>query len=151
MMASSSRVHSPLEKYYMERRAVDSLELPWNVKRQMSLMMSRPVHPTARAMHRFIDVWNDTFGRKRIDEDTTPFGSGTLVNIIGMWSRKTGYALSLEFTGLCDDIITSQEDFYGSEGQKRAIFEFYDICGEYDNFAYMLPSYYLLDLKLRGV
>ena len=139
----SNRFYTPLERYYVERQTVMSMELPWNIKRQMCELIARPKHPLASKVQRFVSVWKDTVGEHRIDEDTTPFGSGCLVDIIGKWCRETGTSLSCEFISTLEHTIWRYDTYSCdvSHSEKRIIRDFYDVCGEYDIHAYRLPAY----------
>lgn len=134
-MASGIKM-TPLDMYYMEREAVEKMEIPYYLKGTIIRHFSRPVHPLAKKMHRLFRKWKEELHMWEIEDDRTLFTSGILVTLLDKDGAKY-------FTDEARE-VASWDDNYSlplSRAETRALTDFYDICADVESHAYELPAY----------
>jgi len=169
-MAGGVYHQSPLDTYYARREVMDKLPLPWNVKRDMRGLLTRPTHPSSHAMGVFLkrrknlaeqlayedrDVKKENVlfykrWRFRMD-DHTLFGAGNLTTLLerlyagGVLNRFIATFILRVARGNVPSQLTKSET--------RVLYDFRDICSTYEVegevFESAIPTYEQLSARLQ--
>jgi len=151
---------SPLDVYYTQRDEIDKLPLPWNVKRDMRGLLTRPTHPSSRAMGVFLKLRRDLaeenaaedghekkenvpfHHRFRFRMDYTLFGAGNLTTLIAGDDIAT-FIRHVALGGNPPQLTKSES---------RVLYDFRDICSTYEVeeevFESEIPTYEQLSARL---
>lgn len=140
--------------YYASKETIDGLQLPWGVRNMIRSHITRPIHPCAKKMKKFIRAWRkDVADWSDGDKEMTLFGSGNLQNVPFRRKRGVYFTDLLNYTtrNIPMEMVGDVDYSSPTEAVKRAIVDMYNISGKYDEHAFELPSMRLVERTFNVV
>lgn len=122
-----------LPSYYASHEVIDKMPLPWDLKRELKNRIDLPVHPCVSGLKKFFRKWKkDCREMYDLHSPETIFEGGNM-------------QLLLQPHWKTYDLITDKMicvHSYKSTSYLRMLFDFYDICDQYEWHRHNLPQFF---------